>query len=305
MIGKKLNVCIVDNLGGSYLPAAVALSKYFYKTFYYSAVQDPFPRLALEGVGKGYKEIIVINEFWNKLNLFDVIIFTDVYFNDWGEALRSMGKLVFGGTPAEELETNRKLFKEELKRAVLPVAPTEYITGVKNLKEYLTNKKDKWIKITYYRGEEETFHHIDLKHTESILDQMIYNLGPLESELEFIIEDPIVSVCETGFDGWTINGKYTESSVFGFEVKNTCYVGKRTTYENLPEPVKYVNSRFSKILEKYKHTGFYSTEIRCTENGTYYYTDPCVRLGSPPSNTYLDMIKIGMRFCLVLLMERL
>lgn len=290
MIGKKLSVCVLDNVGSTYLPAALSLSKYFYKTYYYTCVQNPFPRLSLDTPGKGYKEIIVLHEFWNQLDKFDIIIFTDIYFNDWGEALRKMGKLVFGGTPGEELENNRKLFKQELKNAVLPVAPTEYITGVSKLKEYLKDKKDKWVKISYYRGEGETFHHIDWKHSESMLNQMIYTLGPLENELEFIIEDPIPSQCETGFDGWTVNGEFTENCIFGFEVKNNCYIGKKTEYDLLPKPVKYVNERFSKILEKYKHNGFYSTEIRCTENGTYYYTDPCMRLGSPPSNTYLEMI---------------
>lgn len=290
MIGKKLNICIVDNIGSTYLPAAISLSRYFNKTYYYSVVQNPFPRLCLEVPGVGYDEIIVINEFWNHINQFDIVIFVDIYFSDWGKALRDMGKLVFGGTDAEELENDRKLFKEELKNAVLPVAPTTYIKGVNNLKEYLKDKKDKWIKISYYRGEGETFHHINLEQSTLMLDNMLYSLGPIESEIEFLVEDPIISVCEAGYDGWTINGKFSDNSICGFEIKNACYVGKRTTYKELPEPVKYVNDRFSKILEKYNHTGFYSTEIRCTENGTYYFTDPCMRMGQPPSNTYLEMI---------------
>lgn len=290
MIRGRLNVCIVDNIGGTYLPAAISLSKYFGRTYYYSVTQNPFPRLSLESPGRGYEEIIVINEFWNRLDEFDIVIFVDIYFSDWGEALRKMGKLVFGGTIAEELENNRKLFKQELKNAVLPVAPTGFIKGVKNLKEYLRDKKDKWVKISYYRGEAETFHHIDFKHSELQLDQMIYTLGPLEDELEFLVEDPIESVCEAGYDGWTINGEFSENSICGFEIKNKAYVGKRTTYDELPEPVKYVNEKFKPVLQKYNHTGFYSTEIRCTENETYYFTDPCVRLGSPPSNTYLEMI---------------
>lgn len=290
MIRGKLNICVVDNIGGAYLPAALALSRFFGRTYYYAVTQNPFPRLANEVPGLGYDEIIVINEFWNRLDEFDIVIFTDIYFSDWGKALRKMGKMVWGGTDAEELENDRKLFKQELKNAVLPVAPTSFIKGVKNLKEFLRDKEDKWIKISYYRGEAETFHHIDFKHSELQLDQMIYTLGPLESELEFLVEDPIISVCEAGYDGWTINGEFSDNSICGFEIKNKAYVGKRTTYDELPKPVKYVNERFKDILKKYNHTGFYSTEIRCTENETYYFTDPCVRLGSPPSNTYLDMI---------------
>ena len=38
------------------------------------------------------------------------------------------------------------------------------------------------------------------------------------------------------------------------------------------------------------HTGFYSNEIRYTEDKQSYYTDAAMRAGSPPSNTYMDMI---------------
>lgn len=290
-MGKsKLNICVVDNIGGCYLPSAIKLSQYFNKTYYYSVSQNPFPRLSTEMVGVGYEQIIVINEFWNKLDLFDLIIFTDIYFNDWGQALRKMGKLVFGGTDGEFLETNRKLFKDELKKAGMPIATTTYIKGVKNLKSYLSDKKDKWVKISYYRGEQETFHFIDASHNETTFIEMLYTMGPLESELEFSIEDPITSVCESGFDGWTINGQFTDNCIYGFEIKNAGYVGKKTTKKDLPAPVRECNEKFGPVLAKYKHTGFYSTEIRCTENGTNYYTDPCMRLGSPPSNTYLEMI---------------
>jgi hypothetical protein len=68
------------------------------------------------------------------------------------------------------------------------------------------------------------------------------------------------------------------------------YVGKRCNYTDLPAPIQEVNAKFAPILQKYKHTGFYSNEIRYTKDNIPYYTDACMRSGSPPSNVYLAMI---------------
>lgn len=285
-----LSVCVVDNMGGFYISVAKRLSNYFDKTYYYSINQSPFPRLSVDSIGRGYDNIIRVDEFWGNLDLFDVIVFPDIYFNDWGKHLREMGKMVWGGCESEILETNRKVFKQELEAAGMPIAPTKYITGISELDKYLQSIQDKWIKISYFRGELETFHHIDYQHTKQWLNQIAYNMGPLGETLEFVIEDSIESVAELGTDGWTINGTYPEELIWGVEIKDMGYVGKRSKYADLPAPIVEVNSKFQPVLQKYKHTGFYSTEIRYTKEGVPYYTDACMRSGSPPSNVYLAMI---------------
>lgn len=287
---SPLSVCVIDNCGGFYISTAKRLSEFFETTYYYSVNQSPFPRMSIDSVGKGYDNIIKMDEFWANIDLFDVIVFPDIYFNDWGKHLREMGKLVWGGCESEVLETNRKVFKQELEAAGMPVAPTKYIMGVSELENFLSSVKDRWIKISYYRGELETFHHIDMPHTKQWLNEITYKMGPMAEQIEFLIEDPIESIAEIGCDGWAINGQYPEQLVWGCEVKDMGYVGKRANYTDLPAPIQDVNAKFMPILKKYNHTGFYSNEIRYTEAGVPYYTDACMRAGSPPSNVYLAMI---------------
>ena len=283
-------ICIVDNCAGAYVNVAKSLSKYFSKTYYHSVNQNPFPRLSLDNIGTGYDDITRVDEFWGRLDEFDIIVFPDIYFNDWGSRLRKMGKLVWGGCESEALETDRKLFKEEVEGCGLPVAPTKYIKGIDELSKYLQDVEDKWIKISYYRGEMETFHHIDYEHTKQWINEMSYIMGPMSSVLEFQVEDSIKSIAEIGCDGWAINGKYPEQLMWGIEVKDCGYIGKKIDYNQLPAPIKLVNDKFGPVLQKYNHTGFYSNEIRYTEDKQSYYTDAAMRAGSPPSNTYMDMI---------------
>jgi len=186
-VKKEKNVCVVDNVGGSYFPIALRLADHFDKVFYHSVNQNPFPRMALEMIGTGYDKIERIDEFWTNLDKFETIVFPDIYFNDWGAHLRKMGKMVWGGTEAEQLETNRKLFKQELQSVGLEVAPTKYITGVVNLSKELKSVKDKWVKLSYFRGEGETTKHINWNQSEIFMDNLNYEMGPLAELADFCL----------------------------------------------------------------------------------------------------------------------
>jgi hypothetical protein len=287
---SPMRVCVVDNLGGSYLPIALHLSKHFQKVYFHSVSQSAFPKLATSKVGTGYSQITVLESFWDHLDSFDIIVFTDLYFSDWGFQLRKMGKLVWGGSPSDVLETNRRLFKNELNNCGMAVAPTKYIKGLSALKLYLRDQKDKWIKVSYFRGEMETTKHTNYHQNALLFDDLTYHMGPLAEELNFLVEDSIPSIAELGTDGWCIDGKMTNGMIWGLEVKDSCYIGKTTTYKDVPSCLNEVNNLFAPVLAKYKHRGFYSTEVRVGEDGKNYYTDICARAGSPPSNTYMNLI---------------
>ena len=287
---KDMTVCVTDNIGGCYINVAQELSKFFKKVYYHSVNQNPFPMISMQNIGVGYDNIERINDFWSNLEKFDIIIFPDIYFSDWGNRLRKMGKMVWGGTNAEQLETNRHLFKDELASVNLPVAPTTYIKGVTSLIDYLKSQQDKWIKISYYRGNMETFHHINMNQSAIWLEALKLSMGPLGEEIEFIIEDSIESIAEVGYDGWTINGLMSDNSIWGIETKDCSYIGTHTIKSDLPGPIQQINNSYQSILQKYNHTGFYSNEIRVGKDGKNYYTDAAMRAGSPPSATYLSLI---------------
>ena len=246
--------------------------------------------LSMNSIGTGYDTIERTNEFWNNIDMYDIIIFPDIYFKDWGNILRKMGKMVWGANESERLETDRHLFKDELKSVGMNVAPTEYIQGIDNLIKYLTTKEDKWIKISYYRGCMETFHHINKNQSAIWLENLKVALGPLGNTIEFIIEDGIKSIAEVGYDGYSVKGQMPNEQIWGIETKDCSYVGTHVPKAQIPTPINETNEKFNRVLGKYNHIGFYSTEIRVGEDGKDYYTDPCVRAGSPPSATYLEMI---------------
>jgi hypothetical protein len=287
---KSLSICVVDNLGGCYITIAQELSKYFRKVYYHSVNQNPFPMISMSSIGTGYNSIERIDDFWSNLDLLDIIVFPDIYFKDWGAHLRKIGKMVWGGCESETIETDRHLFKDELSSIKMNVAPTKYIIGVEKLINYLKSVEDKWIKISFFRGNMETFHHVNFNQSAIWLKNLAVQLGPLGDNMEFIVENSIESVAEVGFDGWTIGGNMTENQIWGVEVKDSCYIGTHTMKNNMPLPVQEINNNFFPILQKYNHTGFYSTEIRVGKDGKNYYTDPCMRAGSPPSTTYMKLI---------------
>lgn len=289
-LSGELTVCVVDNIGGCYVNIAQELSKYFKKVYYHSVNQNPFPMLSMSSIGVGYDNIERTNEFWSNLEQYDIVIFPDIYFKDWGNRLRKLGKMVWGGCPSEDLETDRHLFKDELTSMGMNVVDTKYIVGLKKLKKYLKDKDDKWIKISYFRGNMETFHHVNMNQSMVWLENLTVSLGPLGEELEFIVEDTVESIAEVGCDGWSINGQFTENQIWGIETKDCSYVGTWVPISALPSPINEVNTKFAPVLNKYQHTGFYSTEIRVGKDGLNYFTDPCMRAGSPPSATYLQMV---------------
>ena len=286
---NKLRVCIIDNVGASYLPIAKHLTKYF-DVYYHSVVQNPYPESSVCNVGYGYPDIKVLKDFWSNVDNIDLFIFVDIYFKDWGTHLRKMGKLVWGACESEDLETDRKLFKEELKSVGLDIAPTQYIIGIEQLIKYLKSTTDKWLKISYYRGGFETYHHINWRQSEVFMNELRVSLGPLGNLLEFMVEDPIPSIAEIGGDGYLVNGNNPNSFLYGIEVKDCGYIGTNCDFNKMPQPIQDVYNKFRPILQKYKNTGFYSSEIRVGEDGKDYYTDICDRSGQPPGNVVLSMI---------------
>ena len=290
MFQADQRVLIIDNVGGNYVPIAISLSKYFRSVSYHAINQSPYPLLTNDVIGVGYKEIQVLDELWNRLDEFDLFILCDSYLNDYGDRLRKLGKLVFGGTEAEQLESDRFLFNDELQSVGLPTIPSKKIQGITNLINYLKGVEDKWIKISFYRGIGETWHHINYNLSKIILDEYVADLGPTGEMVEFLVQDNLESIGEIGSDGWTVNGKFPSKAIWGLEVKDCGYVCKTDSYGLMPSPIRITNDKFGPILQKYNHTGFFSTEIRYTEDGKSYFTDACVRAGSPSSNCMMELI---------------
>jgi predicted RNase H-like HicB family nuclease len=105
--------------------------------------------------------------------------------------------------------------------------------------------------------------------------------------IEVLVQNPIKSACEAGWDGFHVNGSYIKNGMVGYEIKDNGLVGK--IMEEPPGVLKAVNDKMSPILRELGGMGHFSTEVRITEAGTGYFIDPTMRAPSPPSELMCEI----------------
>jgi phosphoribosylamine-glycine ligase len=115
-------------------------------------------------------------------------------------------------------------------------------------------------------------------------------LGPLADEQEWVVEHEIKTKLETGGDSYNVRGKWPQTSCFGIEKKDCGYVLAVVPTDELPEVVQSVHNALSPAFEQYDYRGFYSSEIRCGEDGQNYLIDNTNRYASPPGEIMQEMI---------------
>lgn len=276
---------------GLFAEWAVKLTEYFGRVLYYCPYKTAFPRSQQYAIGTGLEGVERITDFWDHVAETDIFFFPDVYDGDLQVFLREeLGKPVWGAARGEELELMRWQTKMFLKKDLhLPVQPVERIIGIDNLRDYLMDRTDKYVKISLLRGDFETFRHDNYHLSEPILDDIEQKMGPYKFSKEFVVEDAIDDAIEVGYDGFTIDGRYPDPGMFGYEIKDVAYVGVVRPYQKLPQQVKEVNQKLAPVFAEYNYRGFWSSEIRVPRDGKPYLTDPCCRAGSPPSELYQEM----------------
>jgi len=259
--------------------------------FYYVPWQDAFPQSTKALIGEGLEGLHRITNFWDYVNKVDYIVFFDNYCGDLVDYLRKKGYRVFGAGRAEQLELDRIKQKDILKTVGLPVGEYKIIHGLSALREYLKENRDKYIKINAFRGDVETFHHKDYKSSLPLLDHIAYKLGIKQEELDFIIEDTIPGV-EPGYDGFVVDGKYPEITMYGYELKGAGYIGRVVLDAGLPPAIKEVNTKLAPFFRATKARTIFSTEIRVGKDRKGYLIDPCVRAPMPvPSAIEIEIYK--------------
>jgi hypothetical protein len=242
-------------------------------------------------IGERVAGIKRIDNFWSVLDDIDLFVFPDVYDGPLQEHLVSLGKRVWGGRCGEELELCRPESKEHLKKLGIDIGPYQVIKGLDALREYLKAHDDQYVKISRTRGDMETFHSESYGLIEPKLDELEYTLGAKKKIMEFVVEEAINDAVEIGYDGWTIDGRFTKNCMTGVEVKDKGLVMKTLKYDALPDEVRGVNDKLASTFQKYGYRGFFSSEIRITRDLKSYVIDPCARMGSPPGELFQLMVK--------------
>ncbi|CAM5999303.1 unnamed protein product [Sphagnum balticum] len=284
---KDVVACVVDY--GTFICLAEKLGETYKKVYYYTpsskeyySVEDCVKATGLKNVER--VEDIFDPAFMEKVDLF---IFPDIGYEGLQKHLKSLGKAVWGNMGADELELFRDHFLKVLTDLGLPTIHSEKIVGLDKLREHLKTVKNKHIKVNKYRGNMETWHHIDSEHSDPELDRLDIQFGGLSDEIVFIVQDHIDTDVETGADLWCIDGKFPNKCSQGYEKKNELYLASLIDYDKLPDVVKVVNEALAPLLKKFKYRNFMATEIR-VKDGVPYFIDPTMRMPGQSGEQLLE-----------------
>lgn len=282
---KNKKIMVVDK--GLFEHIAIKLARVC-QVYYWLQGETPYPESPRSKIGTGYNGMERVNCPWPLKDEIDLWVFPDVYNSGIVESLRAEGRLVFGAGAGEELELDRLVLRETLKEVGLPVNPSfEVVKGVNNLRNYLKGKTDLYIKLSYFRGDFETFHHEDEDQTNDWLDDLVSRIGGNQEDIQFLVESPIEADCESGYDGFEVEGQVPEYSSVGYEIKDQGIIEK--IFQTLPPIIEGVNKKMAPVFSDYGYRGFYSNELRITKDGSPYLIDATCRAGSPPSELTCDM----------------
>lgn len=280
-------VTVIDN--GLFVDIALRIAPAFKKVYYWSPWQSAFPSSSKMLPGDGFDEIERVRWKWDAIKKSDLVIYPDVYYGDEQIAVAEMGKRVWGARKGEMLELDRLKTKKILKAIGEPVGPYATVTGLANLRSYLKEHPNTWVKISSNRGDAETFHCETYELIEPRLDEMEHRLGAKKTVIEFIVEDSIDDAKEFGYDGFCIDGQWPVRSFFGIERKDELFIGRVVEWDEFPQVLKQSNEALSPYFKEKNYRGFYSSELRITEDEKAYLIDPCARAASPPHEIYMEI----------------
>lgn len=285
---SEVVACVVDS--GLFPHIAQCLAEQVKQVFYVGPRERVMPRLADAIVGDGFENIVRVPDPWCVKNDCDVFVFTDIGLAGEQRELVSQGFPVWGHHGADELEYGKGRFLKTLKDLDMAVPPYEEVRGLTNLREHLRDREDVYVKISRFRGDWETFHWRNWTLDAPALDCASYRLGPAKDLLTFYVFEAIETDVEDGIDAWCINGQWPKRILHAMERKDKSLLGAMQDFADVAEPVREVNEKFGPVLAEYGYCGAFSTEVRLTEEESFFI-DPTCRFGSPPSQLQTVLIQ--------------
>lgn len=283
---SDVTACVCDH--GLFLPIALKLAEQCRHVYWWSPWEDCAPKLEKGLVGDGFENMTRVKSLWDIKNKCDLFVVPDVGFAGEQRELLRQGFPVWGNHGGGELETDRGLFLRTLKELGMKSAPHAIIKGITKLKDYLRDREDKWIKVSFWRGDWETLHWRDWEHDEVTLDGYAWKLGPAKELLTFYVFDPIETTIEDGIDTYNVDGKWPSMVMHGMECKDKSYLCSMQPMDDIDERVRIVPDRFGPVLGRYGYRGFFSCEVRIKDEDSFFI-DPTCRAASPPSQVMTEL----------------
>lgn len=270
---SKKTCCVVDN--GLFVEVASRLTRDFKEVYYYSPYKSSYPKLSDSMIGEGLPGVTRVYDLWDIEDKIDLWYFADVNDGDLQSFLRREGRRVWGSGDAQFLELDRWQARQLQIKLGLPAPGTRRIIGVEKLREYLnSNPGHRWVKISYYRGDGETWEHTTPFVSNVYLDELAKRYGPLSDRQEFVIEDHVEGT-EIGYDCFTVDGQYADYGLFGIEIKDMGFVARTRKYSELPSQIHDVYDTMAPTLKEGNCRSFFSFEIRVRDDGRPVLIDPC------------------------------
>lgn len=270
---------------------AETLSKTYRKVYYHTPIEREFRNVDDAVIGYGIPGVEKIESFMEPeiVKECQLYVFPDIGYGGEQRYLKSIRKPVWGSMGSDELERLRTRFVNVINQLGLPLVHTEKIQGVEALAEYLKDKKNVWVKVNEFRDNTETFHHEDWFHSIPIIRRLWIEFAAAPELVRFVVQDALDGATELGYDGWSVDGWFPDSSYQGYEKKNELYLGARTDYDKLPEEVRLVNEKFSEVMKEFGHRNFFATEIRNLD-GVPYFIDPTLRMPGQTGEQLLETL---------------
>lgn len=278
--------CVIDH--STFFCLAQRLARDFKKVYYHWPNGDGFKTVAKGAMGDGHPDVELLEDFWPIKKEIDVFICPDIGDSGLQLELESQGFPVWGSRDADELEVYRGRFLAALKELGLPVPETKVIKGMDNLRAYLKDHNDVYVKISKWRGDFETHHCITYRQSEPWLDMKAIRFGPLKNEIIFYVQKPVATKIEAGSDTYSVDGQWPSKIILGYEKKGESYLATIKDRAEMPPEVWGVNEAFEPYLRQKRYRNFISTEERIKGDKTYYI-DCCHRMGSPSGEEQLEM----------------
>jgi hypothetical protein len=253
------------------------------RSLYYSPFETEYRDARKCVIGTGLANVKRVDEWQEMINEIDLFIFPDIGYGGLQRYLRSIGKAVWGGNGASDLELYRTRFLRVIDSLGLPVAPSTEIHGLTQLSEHLKTVEDRWIKVNRFRENMETWHHKTFVHSEPILEWLAVEFGGVAENVVFVVQDPIAHAAEIGYDGWNVDGVFPNRSFQGYEKKNQLYLGTWLEAERMPDEVKNVNEALAPYFKEIGYRCFVATEIR-----NQFFIDPTFRMAGQTQEHLLE-----------------
>ncbi len=255
-------------------------------TVFYCTPVDRRDRLNEAVIGEGLEGVQWIDEIWDRKKDTDCFVFPDIRHAGLQNELRDQGFPVWGSHGGMRLEQARIFFLKKLSELGLDVPPHEVIQGITNLRLFLEDKKDIWIKMSKWRGSWETSHWRGMEEDGHKLDSWAMKFGGMKERMKFICFPKIETDLEIGADTYCVDGQWPSMMLHGIEKKDAAYFSAVTPREEMPEQMLPIMEAFSPFLKDMGYRNQWSMEVRVKDDENFFI-DATTRGGLPSTNTFL------------------